>query len=603
MTKKPKEFKPQFSMGSSFGTSGEWKGAWEKIAGENRKKIAHYMQDSKVSPSPWLDKSLFNSEGVASTFKHSMKKFSEQADSSDTEVRHFLDVPAYLHSTLDRFQKKPVTTPLEPTPYALPAQTPVWEENPFFFLLQQSYLLNVQFLKEAGSRMVRLNPSISRKLTFYTHHLIEVLSLSNQPLIDLALSLVDQLPSQDLKRQNSTQKKKKKGGSLKSKMTFRLGENIGATPGKIVFQNDLFQLIQYEPLTKQVCRQPLLIVPPWTHKYYIFDLDTESSFIRWALESGLTIFVVSWVNPDDKHRQLTIDDYVLGGLKEAVNQVCEITDQKKINTLGYCAGGTLLACLLSYLRAKKDTRVSSTTFLATPFDFSKVDELGIYRFDNQRPKSKEKGEEKKYLEEQYMVQALNLLRANDLIWSSDVNHYLLGQEPFPFDMLYWVCDTLHLSTEMNHTYLRKILIENCLKETQGLMIGDVPIDLHEISTPLFIMAAHEDHIAPWRSVYPFTQMTKTSSTKFVLSTSGHVTGVFNHPDYHKYHFWTAESLPKSAEDWFKAAKKHNGTWWKEWRQWLDEHESAMVPARAISPDRILENAPGSYALGVKKKGL
>lgn len=596
MTKEPKEFKPRFSMGSSFGTSGEWKGAWEKIAAENQKRIAQYMQDSRLSPSPWLDKSLFNSEGVASTFKHSMKKFSEQADNPDIEVRHFLDVPAYLHSTLDRFQKKKVISRLEPTSYALPTQTPVWEENPFFFLLQQSYLLNVQFLKEAGSRMVRLNPDISRKLTFYTHHLIEALSLSNQPLIDLALSPADQWPSQDSKQENLTHKMKKKGSALKSRMTFQLGENLGVASGKIVFQNNLFQLIQYEPLTNQVCQQPLLIVPPWTHKYYIFDLDRENSFIRWALKSGLTIFVISWVNPGEEHKQLTIDDYVLGGLKEAIDQVCEITNQKEISTLGYCTGGTLLAILLGYLKATKDIRVSSATFLATPFDFSKIDELGLYRFDNQHQKSKEKDEEKKCLEEQYMVQALNLLRANDLIWSSDVNHYLLGQEPFPFDMLHWVCDTLRLSTQMNHIYLRKILIENCLKDSKGLSIAGVAIDLNDISIPLFIMAAHEDHIAPWRSIYPFTQITKSSSKKFVLSASGHITGVFNHPNRHKYHFWIGDSLPKSGEDWFKSAKKHKGSWWKEWRQWLGKQEDTMVPARTVPADRVLESSPGSYAL-------
>jgi polyhydroxyalkanoate synthase subunit PhaC len=595
MAKKSKGFKPGSSAGSSVGTSGEWKSTWEKIATENQKKIAQYMRDSGAPPSPWLDKSLFNSKGVARTFTKSMKKFSEQADSSENEVRHFLDVPAYLHSTLDRFRKKTVTKRLKPTSHPLPTQTPVWEENPFFFLLQQSYLLNVQFLKEAGSRMVRLNPGISRKLTFYTHHLVEALSLNNQPLIDLALSPVGQETPQDL-----TQKVKEKDDPIKPKMTFRLGENLGVTHGKIVFQNELFQLIQYEPLTKQVSQKPLLIVPPWTHKYYIFDLNTENSFIRWALESGLTIFVVSWVNPDEKHGQKTIDGYVLGGLKEAVNQVCEVKHQKEIHTLGYCTGGTLLACLVAYLKAKKEACVSSATFLATPFDFSKIDELGIYRFDNQHAKSKEKTEEKKHLEEQYIVQALNLLRANDLIWSSDVNRYLLGRESFPFDMLYWVSDTLRLSTKMNHTYLRKILIENCLKTPQGLMIDDVPIDLHKISAPLFVVAAHEDHITPWRSVYPFTQMTKSSSKKFVLSASGHITGVFNHPDRHKYHFWTVNSLPESAEEWFKGAKKHKGSWWKEWRQWLNEQGEKMVPARAVDSDRILENSPGSYALGMKE---
>jgi len=578
MAKKPKEFKFLPPTGHSFGTSGEWKGTWETIAAESQKKIAQYMQDSGAPPSPWLDKSLFNPEGVTRTFAKSMEKLSKQADSPEAGIPHLVDVPAFLRSTLERCQKKKEVK----IEHSLPAPTPVWDENPFFFLLQQSYLLNVQFLKEAGSQMVRLNPGISRKLTFYTHHLVEALSLTNQPLISLATSQDDQ---------NHT--------SIKAKMAFQLGKSLGSTPGKIVFQNSLLQLIQCEPLTKQVARRPLLMVPPWSNKYYIFDLNTDNSFIRWALESGLTVFVVSWVNPDKKHAKKTIENYVLDGLKEALDQVCEITEQKEINTVGYCTGGILLACLMGYLAAKKDRRISSATFLATPFDSSKIDELGIYRFHNQYSKQEEKNEEQKYLEEQYMIQALNLLRANDLIWSSDVNHYLLGQEAFPFDMLYWACDVLRLPPQMHHSYLRKIVIENCLKTSKGLMIEGTPIDLRKISAPLFIMGAHEDHIAPWRSVYPLTQMAKTSPRKFVLSASGHVTGVFNHPDHPKYHFWTADSLPKSAEDWLKSAKKHKGSWWKEWRQWLGEQSGGTVPARALLPERILEDAPGSYALAAE----
>lgn len=589
MAKKPKEFKTLPSSGSSFGPSGEWKDTWKKIAAENQKTMAQYMQDSGLAPSPWLDKTLFNSEAVTSTFTQSMRKLSEQADSREAHTHHLVDVHAFLHATLDRFQKETGTTKREPILQHSPLPTAEGDENPFFFLLQQSYLLNVQFLKEAASRMVRLNPAISRKLTFYTHHLVEALSLTNQPLIDLASSQGSSLSSQPLPQENLNPT------SMRSKMAFQVGENLGVTPGKIIFQNDLLQLIQYEPLTKRVARRPLLIVPPWINKYYIFDLNPENSFIRWALESGLTVFVVSWMNPNEGQAQKTIEDYVLDGLKGALDQVCEITDQKEVNAVGYCAGGTLLACLMAYLRAKKDTRLTSTTFLVTPFDFSKIDELGIYRFENQRHKSAEQSEEKGYLEEQYMVQALNLLRANDLIWSSDVNHYLLGQEPFPFDMLYWTCDSLRIPVQMHHTYLRKVLIENCLKTPKGLSIAGVPIDVHKISIPLFIMAGHEDHIAPWRSVYPLTQMTKAPSQKFILSASGHVTSVFNHPSHQKYHYWTADALPESAEDWFKGAKKHKGSWWEEWRQWLDNYGGGTVPARTIASDRILEDAPGSYA--------
>lgn len=588
MTKKPKKVKMPYSSGSSLGISGEWKDTWKKIAAENQKTIAQYMQDSELSPSPWLNKSLFNLGEVTDTFTQSMRKLSEQGDSTEVHIPHLVDIYAFLHSTLDRFQKRPGVIKRRPILQSSSRQTTEGDENPFFFLLQQSYLLNVQFVKEAVSQMARCNPAISRKLTFYAHQLVESLSLTNQPVIDLAFSQDSSRFPQPRTPKNLNQT------SMRSKMAFQAGKDLGATPGKVIFQNELLQLIQYEPLTKQVARRPLLMVPPWTNKYYIFDLNPENSFVRWALESDLTIFVVSWANPDERHAQKTIESYVLDGLKEALDQVCEITDQREVNAVGYCAGGTLLACLMGYLRAKKDTRLASATFLATPFDFSKVDELGIYRFENQRNKSMEQSEEKKHLEEQYMIQALNLLRVNDLIWSSDVNHYLLRQEPFPFDMLYWMCDSLRIPAQMHHTYLRKILIENCLKTPKGLSIAGVPIDIHKISTPLFIMAAHEDHIVPWRSVYPLTQMTEASSQKFILSASGHVTSVFNHPSRQKYHYWTADAFPESAEDWFKDAKKHKGSWWEEWRQWLESYGGGVVPARIISPGRILEDAPGSY---------
>jgi polyhydroxyalkanoate synthase len=269
-----------------------------------------------------------------------------------------------------------------------------------------------------------------------------------------------------------------------------------------------------------------------------------------------------------------------------------------VNAIGYCNGGTLLSFLMIYLKKKKDSPIASATILATPFDFSKADDMGIYRCEHQQRKLEEHVQKKGYLEGQYMVQAFNLLRANDLIWSSYVNNYLLGREPFPFDMLYWNCDALRMPAKMHMTYLRDVVVENRLMTPGSMFIDDVPIDLEKISTPLFVMAAHKDHIAPWRSVYPITQMAKSSSKKFVLSDSGHVAGVINHPSRQKYHYWTADKLPAEADDWFKSAQKHEGSWWEEWRQWLDAYGDGTVPARAIQKEHILESAPGSYALTV-----
>jgi polyhydroxyalkanoate synthase len=253
---------------------------------------------------------------------------------------------------------------------------------------------------------------------------------------------------------------------------------------------------------------------------------------------------------------------------------------------------------MAYLRKKKENPIASATLLVSPFDFSKADEMGIYRCEHQQRKLEEYVQKKGYLEGKYMVQAFSLLRANDFIWSSYVNNYLLGREPFPFDMLYWNCDAVRMPAKMHMTYLRDVVVENRLMAPGSLLIGDVPIDFGNITTPLFVMAAHEDHIAPWRSVYPITQMAKSPSKKFILSTSGHVASVINHPSRQKYHYWTSDSLPEEPDDWLKNAQKHEGSWWNEWRQWLDVYGGGTIPAQAVPQERILEDAPGTYAFTV-----
>lgn len=601
MTKQPKEFSSLPSLESSFGTSGEWKDAWNKIAAENQKTMAQYMKESGISPYPWLDKALFNPEEVMTIFTQTMKKMSEQFESSEESPHdNLVDVQAFLDSTMNRFQKKTGTTRRGSASTKTQSEIPEWDENPFFFLLQQSYLLNLQFLKEAASRIHGLDPLISRKLTFYTRHLVDALSLITFPLTNSA-GLQEGLKPPSIMQGTQSALENYKYDIAKGPIkAFQLGKNLGLTPGKIVFQNDLFQLIQYEALSSKVAKRPLLIVPPWINKYYIFDLSPENSFVQWALESGLTVFVMSWINPDQRHRQKTITDYALNGVKAALDQVCQITGETEVNAAGYCAGGTLLGCLMAYLEAKKDSRITSATLIAAPFDFSKIDELGIYQSERQQHKLEEYVEKKGYLEGQYMVQAFNLLRANDLIWSSDVNHYLLGQVPFPFDMLHWTCDALRMPPKMHSAYLREVFIENRLMGRGRLSIEDIPIDLQNISTPLFVMASHKDQIAPWRSVYALTQMTKARSQKFILSAAGHVTGAFTHPSPQKYHYWTADDLPGKADDWLEGARKQAGSWWDEWRQWLDAYGGDTIPARAISKDRVLEDAPGSYARTVRE---
>jgi len=598
MRKQLKNSSKKASAGTPTRNIKEWNSTWKKVSSAQQKTKVPYIQDSEVSIPSWMDKSLFNPEEVMEVFTQTMQKLSVPlAIQSNSTAHQLTDAQAFLHSAVNYLQKKTIATQLEPSTESLSFQPLEGDEHPFLFLLHQSYLLNMQFLKEATGHPEIANSYIYSNLISYIHHLVDALSLATTPPPRQGI-LSAQKKSYSAKVQQNNNDKRYV--SRKMFKTFRLGENLAAAFGKIVFQNNLFQLIQYESLTMHVARRPLLIVPSWFNKYYIFDLRLENSFIRWALNSGLTVFVISWVNPDERHQDKTWADYVLNGVQVALDQVCQHSQESEVNILGYCGGGTLVSCLMAYLSTKQDRRITSATFTATPFDFSKADELGIYRKGHRQTKLGEHDKAKDYLEGHYTTQALSLLRTNDLMWSSEVNHYLLGQATFPFDMLYWVCDGLQLPQQMHKTYLQKILMNNHLIKPGGLSIGDVAIDLGTISTPLFVMAAYEDLIAPWRSVYPLMQMVNSNSKKFVLGSFGHITGVFAHPYQTHNSYWTSELLPIEADQWLKVAQEKAGSWWNEWRQWLRSYEGELVPARTISIENILEEAPGSYVRTCRK---
>jgi len=581
----------------------EWKKIWKKIAEESQKKMAESMEKfgSSSLGNMGIENAVFNPEVMTKTFSEAFEKMGKNPEKIEKLQANYLkDFQKLLQEALDHLQGKVTKVFLEPESGDKRFRDPEWKDNPFFSLLQKTYLLNTKFLKEAVSSIDELDPITRSKLIFYTSHLCDALSPTNFPLTNPTV-LQETLASSGKNLARGFQKylEDAASGQWHTRITdmkaFQLGKTIGATPGKVVFQNDLFQLIQYEPLTRRVAKRPLLIIPPWINKYYIFDLKPENSFIRWALESGLTVFIVSWVNPDERHANKTLTDYTLEGVKTAIDQACEISGEKKINAIGYCNGGTLLSLLMSHLKEKKGSPIASATLLVTPFDFSKADSMGIYRCEHQQRKLEEYVQKKGYLDSKYMVQAFNLLRANDLIWSSYVNNYLMGREPFPFDMLYWNCDAVRMPAKLHMEYLRDVVVDNRLMTPRSMSIDGTPVDFSKITTPLFVMGAEEDHIAPWRSVYPIIQMAKSPSKKFILSASGHVASVINHPSRNKYHYWTADELTADADDWLKNAQSHEGSWWDEWRQWLDAYGDGTVPARAVPQDRILEDAPGSYA--------
>jgi polyhydroxyalkanoate synthase len=374
-----------------------------------------------------------------------------------------------------------------------------------------------------------------------------------------------------------------------------LGKNVATTPGKVIFQNDLIQLLQFNPTTKEQFKKPLLIFPPWINKYYILDLREKNSFIKWATDQGHSVFVMSWVNPDEKLAQKGFEDYLLDAALVAVDQVCEQTGEKEINAAAYCLGGTLLGSTLAYMAAKKDKRIASATFFTTMLDFSIPGELGVFIDEQQVASLEKKMAERGFLEGSEMAGTFNMLRSNDLIWSFVVNNYLMGKDPFPFDLLFWNSDSTRMPYAMHSFYLRNMYMKNLLKEPGGITLAGVPIDLGKIKTPSYFVSTIEDHIAPWKSTYLGARRF-SGPVRFVLGGSGHIAGIVNPPAANKYGYWLNDSLAASADEWLEGASQQPGSWWTDWQQWVTAMDDRKVPARdpAKGKLKVLEDAPGSF---------
>jgi len=389
----------------------------------------------------------------------------------------------------------------------------------------------------------------------------------------------------------------KGGGQLRISMTdetaFQLGRNVATSPGKVVFQTDLMQLIQYQPSTSEVYRRPLVIIPPWINKYYILDLREKNSFIRWAVERGHTVFVLSWVNPDAKLAQKGFDDYMTEGPLAAMDFVARATGEREVDVIGYCLGGTLLGATLGYLAAKGDDRVKSATYFVSLLDFSQPGELGVFIDEEQVASLEKKMNERGYLEGAEMASTFNLLRANDLVWSFVVNNYLMGKDPFPFDLLYWNADSTRMPARMHSYYLRNMYLKNLMGVPGGINLKGVPIDLSKVKVPSYFISTVEDHIAPWKTTYQGARYLG-GPVRFVLGGSGHIAGIVNPPAAKKYHYWTSDARATTADEWFAGAKQMPGSWWDDWQRWIDAlNGGEKVPARI--PANAIEDAPGSYA--------
>ncbi len=478
-----------------------------------------------------------------------------------------------------------------------------WSDKPYFSAIQQSYLLTSQWVRNMVSNVEGLDEHTAEKVKFFTERYLDAMSPTNFALTNPAViektvatnggNLVSGLKNMlaDLEAGD---------GQLRISMTdteaFELGENVGATPGKVVFQNRMFQLIQYSPTTDKVLKRPLLIVPPWINKFYILDLQPKNSFLKWATDNGHTVFVVSWVNPDESYSNTEFDTYVKEGVITAVDAVEKTTGESEINAIGYCIGGTLLSTALSYMKANGDERIKSATFFTTMLDFSEPGELGVFIDEEQIGGLEKKMAETGYLEGTSMAGAFNLMRANDLIWSFYVSNYLLGNSPRPFDLLYWNSDSTRMPEAMHSWYLRNLYMENKLVQPGSLSIDGVGIDLGTIDIPACFVSTVDDHIAPWKSTYLGAKCLGGDVT-FILGGSGHIAGIVNPPEANKYGFRISNELADTSNQWLENAKAHEGSWWSTWNTWAYDNSgnqmvAARVPGEGTLP--VIEDAPGTY---------
>lgn len=479
-----------------------------------------------------------------------------------------------------------------------------WQNNAVFDFLKQSYLLTARWLQHTVHDVSGLDPHTARKIDFYTRQFVDAISPSNFLLTnpEVIKATIDSRGENLVKGlENLLKDLERGGGDLRISMTdakaFEVGKNLATTKGKVVAQNDLMQLIQYEATTKEVYQTPLLIIPAWINKYYILDLQQENSVVKWLVDQGYTVFMVSWVNPDERLSKKSFDDYLAEGPLAAMDIIEKITGEKEVSIGGYCLGGTLLAVTLAWLAAKKQLkRVKSATYLTTMTDFTEAGELSVFVDEEQLKTLEARMSETGYLEGSQMAGTFNMLRANDLIWSFVVNNYLLGKDPFPFDLLYWNADSTRMPAAMHSFYLRNMYQKNLLVKPGALKIGGEPIDLTKITTPAYILSTREDHIAPWKSTYAATQIYK-GNVRFVLAASGHIAGVVNPPTKNKYNHWVNEKLPASPDAWFKGTKEVSGSWWPDWLAWNKPFAGKKVPARKIGGGKVkpIEDAPGSYA--------
>ena len=582
----------------------EWAGIMTGIAKRSQRLISDFVARSASNPTQAARLGMADSMNVGAAFLELTGKMLENPDKLvDAQLGLWRDYMELWHSAALKVFNGTGGPVIQAEPTDRRFKDEAWRDNQVFDFIKQSYLLTSRWMQSTVGSVEGLDAKTKRKVDFFTKQCVDALAPTNFAMTNPeVLRTVAETKGENLVKglEHLLADLEKGKGRLRVSMTdeaaFQVGGNVAVTPGKVVFQNRMFQLIQYTPTTAEVHEVPIVIMPPWINKFYILDLRERNSLVKWLTDQGYTTFMVSWVNPDESMAETSFEDYMLEGAIAAKDAVLAATGAKKTHMVGYCIGGTLLAATLAYLKAKGDNTVVTATYFVTMLDFKESGDLGVF-IDEEQVKGLEKRMEEAggFLDAADMATTFNLLRSNDLIWSFVINNYLLGKEPFPFDLLYWNSDSTRMPKAMHSFYLRNMYLENNMIKAGGIKLDGVPIDLSTVTVPAYMISAREDHIAPWTSTYAGTKLLG-GQIRFVLSGSGHIAGVVNPPAANKYNYWTSDKKAKTPEDWLKSAKEHAGSWWTDWDAWLAPQSGAKIPARKPGAGKLkaIEDAPGSY---------
>lgn len=507
------------------------------------------------------------------------------------------------NTTMRRYKGEDVQDMYRPDSGDRRFKSEAWQENLLFDFIKQSYLMTSRWMQDAVRSTEGLDKDTKARLDFYTRQFADAMAPTNFVLTnpDVLKETIDS-GGENLLRglENLLEDMQRGGGKLKISTTdykaFELGRNLAITPGKVVHQNKLMQLIQYAPAGEKTFKRPLLIIPPWINRYYILDMRPENSFVKWLTEQGHTVFMVSWVNPGPELSDMNFEDYMEAGIFEALEQIEKATGVPDANVIGYCIGGTLLSMALALKAARKeDSRIASATFLTTLIDFEEAGEMKLFTDEMQIERLDKAMQEKGVLTADHLQQTFSILRANDLIWSFVINNYLMGKEPFPFDLLFWNDDSTNMPGALHSFYLKNMYRDNLLCRPGGISLDGTPLNVAKIKTPAYFLSTREDHIAPWKATYAGAKLF-SGPTLFTLAASGHIAGVVNPPGKNKYCYWTSEALGGTPDEWMEEAAESKGSWWPHWQEWIGEHTGPMVPARQPGKGALkaIEDAPGSY---------